>query len=88
MGALGYKFMLGGKKEDAHISDNKTITDLFNIQAKSIEDQSKMLREQSLKLDEQTRIINQQAQQIQDLSDQVLLLNAKLEVYEKGVPPT
>lgn len=84
MGALGYKFMLGGKKEDSHISDNKTITDLFNIQAKSIEEQNKMLNEQSRKLDNQSRIIEEQAKQIQDLTEQVLLLNTKLEVYERG----
>lgn len=92
-GALGYKFMLGGKKEDSHVSDNHTITELFNIQAKSIDtltskinEQSKIIDDQTNEIAEQSKTIKEQQDQIKKLTDQVLILNTKLGIYEKGDP--
>ena len=91
LGLFSLKLTLSGKKEDSHVSDNKTITELFNIQAKSIDtltskinEQSKIIDDQTDKISEQSQTIKNQQDQIKKLTDQVLILNTKLGIYEKG----
>lgn len=91
LGLFSLKLTLSGKKEDSHVSDNQTITELFNIQAKSIEtltskinEQSKIIDDQTNEIAEQSKTIKEQQDQIKKLTDQVLILNTKLGIYEKG----